>query len=485
MLHSVIGEEEDAERRLGTVVAGRWRLEAVLGIGGMATVFAAREADGRAVAVKILHADHAADPSLSARFLQEAAVSRHLKHPGIVEILEVGEADGTPLLVMERLEGETLGDRWQRLEGRLSVEVVLPIVWAVLDVLAATHAAGIVHRDIKPFNIFVGHDGSVRVLDFGLARVRGMAGPEGMQTRAGAALGTPAFMAPEQACGRLDLLDGRADLWSVGATMVTLLTGRLLREGPISEQIARARTDAPLALAALAPELPEELHLIVDRALAMEIQHRWPSARAMQAAVLKLIRTHEGAETARWPAAARALSGPSEELDTLPPDPGVTARWPTAAPPCSASFAPEQVPPLPPLRARPAQDATVAEAAIEELRSSHHLEQAIARMDSDLLGALDELDAALQAWPKSPLARYARGVARQRMEDFEGAVEDYTEALRLDDELVEARFNRALARLALGELAGAKDDLERAQGAFLVRQDVPTLAHLRELLATL
>ncbi len=478
---------EPHELRPGSLLARRWRIEAELGGGGMATVYAATDPSGKSVAIKILHPHLANHPGMCARFAQEGQIWRLLRHPGVVEIFESGSVGGTAFLVMERLEGEDISARWQRADGRLSLEVVLPVAWATLDVLASAHAASIVHRDIKPHNLFITRDGTIKVLDFGLARRRDPTTPEGLQTATGVALGTPAYMAPEQARGRWDLVDGRTDLWSLGATMFTLLSGRLVREGSASQQVVQALNQPAPSLAGVAPGLPCGVHALVDRALAAEPRQRWTSAREMQVALQQLIDARSGALTER-----RLTAAPLHALpDTLPPSSGggggITARWPTA--PSRRDLAERldlgRAQPFSVIAARPRQDATVAVADVAVLQADHHLARAAARIDTDLLEALDELTAALEACPALALARYGRGVTRQRLEDFEGAIADYTAALELDPELVEALFNRGLARLSLGDRPGAASDLEAARGPLLTRKDAGALSALRALLPSL
>src|SRR5262249_13153068 len=148
------------------------------------------------------------------------------EHPGVASVLSgcVSEA-GESFLVMELLEGETLAARMGRLGGTLDPRFVLAITDAALDVLAHVHDKGIVHRDLKPENLFYTSDGQVKVLDFGIAYLPDMPATD-LTITPGMAIGTPAFMPPEQAQGRWELLDGRADLWALGATMFTLLTGQ-------------------------------------------------------------------------------------------------------------------------------------------------------------------------------------------------------------------------------------------------------------------
>jgi serine/threonine-protein kinase len=201
--------------------------------------------------------------------------------------------DGSAFLVMDLLEGETIETRLLR-RGKLWPGEVLPITYALLDVLAAAHDKAIVHRDIKPDNVFVTREGKVKLLDFGIARMIEPGRPR--TTKSGATMGTPAFMPPEQARGRWDLLDGRTDLWAVGATMYIQLTGHQVREADTpNEELLLAMTEPAPSLSELRPDLPPALIELVDKALAFEQEDRWPNARAMQAAV-RMVQDMLGAE---------------------------------------------------------------------------------------------------------------------------------------------------------------------------------------------
>ena len=165
--------------------------------------------------------------------------------------------DGAVFLVMELLEGETLEARWERCGRRLDAKEVAILMRDLLDVLATAHAKGIVHRDLKPENLFLTSDGTLKVLDFGIARLR-EASPSA--TRSGHVMGTPAFMPPQQALGRVREVDALSDVWAVGATAFTLLSGRLVHEGQTPEEMmVQAATKPARALASVAPSVPPEL----------------------------------------------------------------------------------------------------------------------------------------------------------------------------------------------------------------------------------
>jgi hypothetical protein len=274
---------EQALARIGQSVAGRWTLTRLLGIGGMASVYEAKHRNGRKAAVKVLHPHIQSRPAARHRFLSEGYAANKVDHPGVVLILDDGEDGDLIFLVRELLSGRSLAERLSA-EGPLPVADVVKVASALLDVLAAAHDRGVVHRDIKPSNVFELENGEIKVLDFGVAQVRD---PEtAAVTESGVAVGTPAFMAPEQAAGRTEEVDALTDIWAVGATMFQLLTGRLVHETerPNAAIVAAATKPAP-AVRSLRPAVPDELAAIVDRALAFHREDRWPNARSMRRAL--------------------------------------------------------------------------------------------------------------------------------------------------------------------------------------------------------
>lgn len=313
---------ERARARLGMVLQDKWRLDSLLGVGGMAAVYAATHRNGKRVAVKMMHKDLSHDGEVKRRFLQEGYAANAIQHDGAVSVLDDDVApDGSAFIVMELLEGETLEARWEKAGRRMAPREVLAIVDQVLDVLGAAHAKNVVHRDIKPENLFVTKQGLVKVLDFGIARVMEARQQQAQtSTRAGTVMGTPAFMAPEQALAHWDEVDGRTDLWALGATMFTLLTGRHVHEGATAnEQLVRAATTHPLSIAQVAPDVPPAVRDIVDKALAFEQARRWPDAVTMQQAVQAALVTMGGAEALAVSGRRTVMSSP-----TMPSASGTT-----------------------------------------------------------------------------------------------------------------------------------------------------------------
>jgi serine/threonine protein kinase len=277
----------EAQSRVGTTLLEKWRLEELIGSGAMAAVFAATHRNGLRGAVKILSAPFSRDADTRARFLREGYIANRVDHPDAVRVLDDDTtSDGRAFLVMELLEGSALHVLAESEGGILDAARVLFVADRVLDVLAAAHDKGIVHRDIKPENLLLTFEGRVKVLDFGIARIKECKVPAPRATQSGTPMGTPAFMAPEQARGRWDLVGPQSDIWSLGATMFTLLTGVLVHdEETVAETLSAAFTKPARSIATAMPDLPKPIAELVDRALALEPGARWSGARAMQAAV--------------------------------------------------------------------------------------------------------------------------------------------------------------------------------------------------------
>ena len=319
-----------ARARLGRVLGGKWTLDALLGVGAMAAVYAATHRNGSRVALKLLHPELSTDESLRARFLREGYVANRVGHPAAVRVLDDhAGADGVVFFVMDLLEGETIEARWLRSGRRLPLHELVAVADPLLDALAAAHAQGIVHRDLKPENLFLAIDGALRVLDFGIARLRDPSLGPATATLAGAALGTPAFMSPEQALGRE--VDARSDLFSVGALAFTLLSGRHVHErSTTNEQLVAAATQPASPVAAALPELDAAFAGWLDRALAFDPDARFASALEMRAALHDVVASLE-----RRGVDARArFDGMPAPLAVQPRPPGdasATRRWAAAA----------------------------------------------------------------------------------------------------------------------------------------------------------
>ena len=271
---------------VGTVVGGRYRLERELGRGGMATVWLARDSTHeRPVAIKIIH-PHLAGAIGVDRFIREVRLTGQLQHPHIVPLLDSGSLpgpDGQTLAwyAMQFLEGESLRDRLSR-EGQLPVEETLRIAEAVGNALAAAHRHGIVHRDIKPENILLS-GGHVYVVDFGIAKALAETEVERL-TSTGLAIGTPAYMSPEQAMA--DRVDARTDQYSLAAIVYEMLAGEPPFSGPTAQAIvARRFAEAVRPMRPVRPTVPETVERAVLRALERSPADRFPDVARFAAAL--------------------------------------------------------------------------------------------------------------------------------------------------------------------------------------------------------
>jgi eukaryotic-like serine/threonine-protein kinase len=301
---------ERAEARIGSVIKDKWRLDKLLGVGGMACVYAATHRNKKRAAVKMLHREYSTDTAIRERFLREGYLANSVGHRGVVTVDDDDIAeDGAAFIVMELLDGETLEQRWRRKEHRLPLEEVLAVADQVLDALAAAHEKGVVHRDLKPENLFLTRDGVVKLLDFGIGRLKELKGVP-TTTLSGATMGTPAFMAPEQARGRWDEVDGQTDLWALGATLFTLLTGKYVHEGQtVNETLALAVTQPARSIKTLRGDLPDRVIQFIDKALAYAKPLRFADARAMQAEVRLIYAALAGKDVSQ----AEQLSVPDAE----------------------------------------------------------------------------------------------------------------------------------------------------------------------------
>jgi len=244
-------------------------------------------------------------------------------HDGAVRVFDDDvDADGAAFLVMELLLGETLDDRRRRRGGKLPCREVLALGHQLLDVLAAAHERGIVHRDVKPENLFLTTDRVLKVLDFGIARMKDDAGS--LATATGARIGTPAYMPPEQALGRTSEVDARTDLWAAGATLFALLAGRTVHDAQsAAEVIVITATTPARSLAELAPDLPRPVVDAVDRALQFTRDARWPDARSMQQALAAAHLQAFGEAVVKedvgsLPVPQLTVAKPDSDVETLP-----------------------------------------------------------------------------------------------------------------------------------------------------------------------
>ncbi len=260
------------EERVGQELESKYRLERLIGMGGMGAVFAARHLiTDRPVAVKVLLPEFVGSEHLVTRFMTEARAAGRLRHPNVVEVIDVGRTDDdTVFMVLELLDGESLGERIER--GPLSPAETLRALLPVMDALATAHDSNIVHRDIKPDNIFLSRDyhGELipKLLDFGIAKL--VEGKRNTLTNPGTIMGTPHYMAPEQAAGT-DAVTGGVDVWSMGVVMYEALTGSLpFMADNLIKVLMKISTEDPEPLENYAPDVPRPLAEVIQRAITRD-----------------------------------------------------------------------------------------------------------------------------------------------------------------------------------------------------------------------
>jgi serine/threonine protein kinase len=261
----------------------------VIAYGGMGVVYKARQRSlDRVVALKMIRGDIMGAKISVQRFYQEARAAAALDHPNIVPIYEVGEHDGHHYFTMAFIPGERLSDKvrqGQPLGARAAVEMMLPII----DAVGFAHAHGIIHRDLKPDNVMIDAQGRPRVADFGLAK---QLATDGNLTEPGAILGTPSYMAPEQARGKLADIKPATDIYALGGILYFLLTGRSpCGGGSMAEVLARVLTEAPAPVQQLNPQVPEALSVLCARCLDKDPTQRFPTAESLKEALVEFLRT--------------------------------------------------------------------------------------------------------------------------------------------------------------------------------------------------
>src|SRR3954470_21692641 len=266
------------------LLGGRYELDGVIGRGGMAEVYRARDLRlDRVVAIKTLRSDLARDPTFQARFRREAQSAASLNHPSVIAVYDTGEDmmdhNPVPYIVMEYVEGRTLRDVL-RDEHRVAPDRALQMVDGILRALDYSHRGGIVHRDIKPANVMLTPTGDVKVMDFGIARA--MADSAATMTQTAQVIGTAQYLSPEQARG--ERVDARSDLYSTGCVLYELLTGRppFTGDSPVAIAYQHVREE-PIPPSQLDPEIPRWADNIVLKAMAKDPAHRYQSAAEFRA----------------------------------------------------------------------------------------------------------------------------------------------------------------------------------------------------------
>jgi|ERR1019366_2100095 serine/threonine protein kinase len=277
--------------REGDLLAGKYRIERVLGVGGMGVVFAARHEElGQLVAIKFVRDESLANDEAVERFLRESRSAARLRSEHVARVLDVGKLEsGAPYMVMEFLDGSDLGQILIR-DGPMPLDMAVVLMLQVCEGVAEAHAAGIVHRDLKPENLFltrsVGGSPKMKVLDFGVSKSANLtSGGKGALTRTSAVLGSPLYMAPEQMRSSRDV-DARIDIWALGVVLFELLTLRSPFEAETMPELClKVVSEPPLSLAALRPDLPPAMVAVVERCLEKDRDRRYANASELALAL--------------------------------------------------------------------------------------------------------------------------------------------------------------------------------------------------------
>jgi hypothetical protein len=333
--------------REGDLLAGKYRIERVLGVGGMGVVVAARHEElDQLVAIKFVRDESLANDEAVERFLRESRAAARLRSEHVARVLDVGRLDsGAPYMVMEFLEGSDLGQVLTR-DGPMAVELAVALMLQVCEAVAEAHAAGIVHRDLKPENLFltrtVGGSPKMKVLDFGVSKSTSLTKDgKGALTRTRAILGSPLYMAPEQMRSSRDV-DVRIDVWALGVVLFELLTLRSPFEAETMPELClKVVGEPPLSMAELRPDLPPAIVAVIERCLEKDREKRFANAaelamalepfapfrasRASRASAFS--RSSQGAGLAGFEANRPSAAGAAPSLDVPVLTPSIPAAW--------------------------------------------------------------------------------------------------------------------------------------------------------------
>ena len=496
---------------------GSYRILAEVARGGSGVVCLAEDERGRRVALKLLSAPLPGGPGgsegarLRQRFAGEIQALLRVRHPQVVALLDAGEHQGVPFLVLEWVEGETLAARLAR-EGPLSPRQAAELVARLAAALEHCHAQGVLHRDVKPANVLLRQaTGEPLLTDFGLARGLGLElSPGAAPTVEGQALGTPGYWAPEQARGSREEIGPATDVFGLGATLYCALTGGPPHRGSTLLEAAAAAERLPPPPSQRRPGTPAALDAICLRCLAPDPAARWAGPGALSAALGAWLReagSSAGSSYVPVPRHGRggllALVAAGAALLALGLTLGLTvgapaehpaAASPAPAPPATASSTPAGPAPSPSPAVVPSPAVAPAQAApsdpvqalldeARQLAAAGRRQDALALLDravaqdpgraealerravlrfqaGDKKGGLADLDAAIAAEPGRAMAYCERAAARDSTGDTAGAEADLERALELDPAQATVRCNRAVLRRRRGDLRGARDDLE-------------------------
>jgi serine/threonine-protein kinase len=357
--------QPSGEISVGTVIAETYVVTALLGMGGMGAVWTAehRRLPGKRVAVKVL-LGASTDAEALARFRREAEIASRIGHPNIVEVLDWNALpSGTPYMILEYLEGESLASRLRK--GPLQLEHALEIIRQVGSALHAAHREQVVHRDLKPDNIFLCPTDSggvltdrVKVLDFGISKIRGS---QTVQTQESALLGTPQYMSPEQAYGKNRSIDQRTDVWALGAIVYEMVAGEPAFSGETLAHVIMSIVNDPAPSLRGRPGVPERVAAAVERALQKDPEHRFPDVQSFIADLTgKPLQTLD-----------RRAVKPSEAFGTPAADNIPTPVGPTSP----MGFAPTQSPNSPTQPSGPPSVGTQPRGEVVAVPPTHRMEQ--------------------------------------------------------------------------------------------------------------
>jgi serine/threonine-protein kinase len=345
--------EDQASSREGQVLAGKYKLQERLGGGGMGEVYKAENLlIGRTVAIKVLRPEHAQSPDLVARFRREATAANIVRHPHVVDILDIGEDEtGAPFIVQEFLFGEDLGAHIENMGGRISAETAIDLLMPVIEAVALAHSRGVIHRDLKPENVFLAREGKnivPKLLDFGISQIKS---GDVRVTASGIAMGTPAYMAPEQIKDAREA-DSRTDVWALGVILYEVLAGEypFRAETQPALFVAIATQEIP-PLVDVAPHVSPTLSRIVARCLRRSPDERYPSAAELARDLNKFLSQEEIEPTLKRSIPplgallkqldAEAMRAQSLEATRKFPTPPPSSRKPRVLPATDAGGVPE------------------------------------------------------------------------------------------------------------------------------------------------
>jgi tetratricopeptide (TPR) repeat protein/RIO-like serine/threonine protein kinase len=470
------------DKLVGVQQIGRYQVLEEIARGGMGVVYEAHDpVVDRRVALKVLRGG---SEVARKRFVREAKALARLRHAHVVQVHECAElANGSPYMVLEFVEGESLQDRLNR-GGPLDVDDAVRTAATLAEAVQACHEAGVLHRDLKPDNVLVDRQGSLRLTDFGLARDTDPSLSRSQLSKDGQYLGTPGYWAPEQACGDLEEIGPATDVYGLGATLFALLTGRPPHtvEG-LQDLLETLETPAP-APSSLRPGVPRWLDRVTAQCLRVETGQRYASAIALAEALRAGGDAPARNRATLWAAALCVVgvlvaggivaSGPAARVETSPP--------PQASSPDSGTVSPAAEPP------RSRDDLRMAEVLLDsgmahmqagqhaeaervfseaivlnpELVGAIHNRGAMRYRLGDYEGAYADWERAIELEPNHAIAHSGRGTLRERAGDFAGAEADYSELIRIQPDLAKGYYKRGTVRWRLGNFEASVADLDEA-----------------------